>query len=57
MQPELEPGGDAEVAAAAADGPEQVRVLLLAGVDELAVGVTTSAASRLSMVSPWLRTR
>ena len=34
----LETGGDAEVAAAAAQGPEQVRVVLGAGHDDLAVG-------------------
>ena len=35
---EAEPGGDAEVAAAAADRPEQVGVGLGVGADELAVG-------------------
>ena len=38
MQPELERGHDAEVAAAAAQAPEQLGVLVLAGVHELAVG-------------------
>ena len=38
MQPVLEGGDHAEVAAPAADGPEQVRVLLLAGRQEAAVG-------------------
>jgi hypothetical protein len=55
VQAELEAGGDAEVAAAAADGPEQVRVGLVVDVEELAV--TSSAASRSSMVRPCFRTR
>ena len=38
VQPELEPGHDAEVAAAATQRPEQVGVLVLAGAHELAVG-------------------
>jgi hypothetical protein len=38
VQPELEGGDDAEVAAAAADRPEQVGVLPLAGPHALAVG-------------------
>ena len=38
VQPELEPGRDAEVAAAAADRPEQVRVRLGVHAQELAVG-------------------
>ena len=38
VQPELEPGGDAEVAAAAADRPEQVRVRARVDAQELAVG-------------------
>lgn len=38
MQGELERGHDAEVAPPAADRPEQVRVLVLAGGDDLAVG-------------------
>ena len=38
MQPELERGRDAEVAAAAAQPPQQLGVLVLAGVHELAVG-------------------
>ena len=38
MQPVLEFRHDAEVAAAAADSPEQIRILLLTGVQQLAVG-------------------
>jgi hypothetical protein len=38
VQPELELGDDAEVAAAAADAPEQVGVLVLAGPYHPAVG-------------------
>ena len=38
VQPVLERGDDAEVAAAAADGPEEIGVLGGARVDELAVG-------------------
>ena len=38
MQPELEGGDDAEVAAAAADGPEQIRVLVGRGPQDPAVG-------------------
>ena len=38
VEPELEPGHDAEVAAAAADRPEQVRVRLGVDAEELAVG-------------------
>ena len=37
VQPELEPGGDAVVAPAPADGPEQVRVRLLVDAEHLAV--------------------
>ena len=57
VQPELEPGRDAEVAAAATDRPEQVRVRLGVHVQELPSAVTTSAASRSSIVRPYLRTR
>ena len=53
MQLELERGHDAEVAAAAAERPEQVRVLVLAGVHwTWPSAVTTSAESRLSIDSP-----
>ena len=38
LEPEAEPGRDAEVAAAAADRPEQVRVRLGVHAEELAVG-------------------
>ena len=38
LEPELEPRGDAEVAAASAQGPEQVRVALRVDVPDLAVG-------------------
>jgi hypothetical protein len=38
VEPELELGDDAEVAAAAADAPEQVGVLVLAGAYHAAVG-------------------
>jgi hypothetical protein len=38
MQPVLEAGGDAEVPAAPADRPEQVRVLLSIDQQQLAVG-------------------
>ena len=38
MQLEQEAGHDAEIAAAAAQGPQQVGILLLAGGDEAAVG-------------------
>ena len=57
VQPVLEPRRDAEVAAAAADRPEQVRVML--GVDvgcSSPSAVTRSAASRESIVRPCLRT-
>ena len=38
MQLEIERGRDAEIAAAAAQAPEQILVLLRAGGDEFAVG-------------------
>src|SRR5262245_40634421 len=38
MQPELELGDDAEVAAAAAQRPEQLRVAVRAGLYDVAVG-------------------
>jgi hypothetical protein len=38
VKSELERGDDPEVAAAAAQAPEQVRVLVLAGGDQIAVG-------------------
>ena len=38
VQPELEAGGDAEVAAAAADGPEQLRMGLVVDAEQVAVG-------------------
>ena len=38
MQPEPEAGGDPEVAAAAPDGPEQVGVVLVVDLEDLAVG-------------------
>ena len=38
VEPELEAGRDAEVAAAAADRPEQVRIVLGVDAEELAVG-------------------
>jgi hypothetical protein len=52
VQPVAEPGHDAEVAAAAADRPEQVR--LVVGVDDAdaAVGRHDLGASRLSIVRP-----
>ena len=45
---ELEPGGDAEVAAAPAQGPKEVRVLLGARLSTSPYAVTTSSARRLS---------
>lgn len=38
MQPELELGDNAEVAATTAQRPEQVRVVLLRGTQDLTVG-------------------
>ena len=57
VEPVLEAGHDADVAAAAADRPEQVG--LVRGVDlaHLPSAVTTSAPTRLSIVRPCLRTR
>ena len=57
VEPELEAGHDAEVAAAAADRPEQVGVRLGVHAQKLPSAVTTSAASRSSIVRPCLRTR
>ena len=57
MRLEQERGDDAEVAAAAANGPEQVAVLLGLATTKLPSASTTSAASRLSMVRPYLRVR
>ena len=54
---EAEPGGDAEVAAAAADRPEQVGVVSASVRTSSPSAVTTSAASRLSIVRPCARTR
>src|SRR3989304_2311073 len=55
VQAVLEPGDDAEVAAAAAQAPEQVRVLVLAGLDDLAVGEddlrTDHAVDRVSQLA------
>ena len=56
VQPELERRDDAEVAAAAADRPEQVRVLASRSrARSSPSAVTTSAEIRLSMVRPNLR--
>ena len=52
---ELEAGDDAEVATAAAQRPEQVGVLVGAGVNRFAVGKNDSAASSESIVRPWWR--
>ena len=58
VQAEHERGDDAEVAAAAADRPEEVGVLVGAGADALAVGEhDVGGSSRLSMVRPYLRVR
>jgi hypothetical protein len=38
MEPELERGHDPEVRAGAADAPEELRMLVLAGADQVAVG-------------------
>ena len=51
----LEPRHDAEVAAAAADGPEQVWVTGLVDGDNHPSARTISAARRLSMVRPYFR--
>ena len=48
----LERGDDPEVPAAAAQGPEQIRVAGLAGDDASPVAVTTWAERRLSQVRP-----
>ena len=55
-EPELEAGHDAEVAAAAADRPEQVRVAPSLAVTIRPSAVTTSTETRLSIVRPYLRT-
>ena len=56
VQRELERGHDAEVAATAADAPEQIGVLLGArSQPAVPSAVTTSAEMRLSIVSPCLR--
>ena len=52
VQPELELGDHAEVAAAAAQRPEQVRVLVLGRPQDRPSAVTTSAETRLSIASP-----
>ena len=57
VQPELEARGDAEVAAAAADRPEEVGLALLVACTSSPSAVTTSAASRSSIVRPCFRTR
>ena len=57
VEPELEPGHDAEVAAAATDRPEQVRLVLGVDVQELAVGGDDLGREQESMVRPYLRTR
>jgi hypothetical protein len=53
MQPELELGDDAEVAATAPDPPEEIFVLPLA-VTTRPSATTTSAVMRLSQVRPYL---
>ena len=55
MSAERELGHDAEVAAAAAQRPEQVGVLVGARGHSWPSASTTSAASRLSIVSPYAR--
>ena len=55
VQGELELRDDAEVAAAAAQAPEQVGVLALAGVHEAPVGGDHVGATRLSQARPCLR--
>ena len=55
VQPVLERGDDAEVAAAAADAPEQVGVLSSLAVTSSPSAVTRSTESRLSTVAPCLR--
>ena len=55
VEPVLEGGDDAEVAPPTADGPEQVRVLLLAGRQRTAVGGNHSTEMRLSDERPCLR--
>ena len=58
LEPELEPRRDAEVAAAAADRPEQVGLVRRRRRRSTSPSaVTISAASRLSIVRPCLRTR
>ena len=57
-EPELEPGRDAEVAAAAADRPEEVRLRARRRpAGRWPSAVTISAASSESIVRPYLRTR
>ena len=51
MEPELEAGGDSGCPAAP-DGPEQVRIPLAVHRRMRPSAVTSSAASRLSMVQP-----
>ena len=55
MQVELEPRHDPEVAAAAAQAPQQLGVLLTRSGTSRPSAVTTSAATRLSQASPNLR--
>ena len=52
MQPELHPRHDAEVATPATEAPEQLGVLFAVGANHSPAGVTSSAAIRLSQVSP-----
>ena len=52
MELEFEIHDDAKVAAAAFQGPEQIGIFGFAGADQAAIGSTTSAASRLSQLSP-----
>jgi hypothetical protein len=52
MQAVLECGRDAEVAAAAAQAPEEVTVLVLAARSCRPSAVTTSTAVRLSQAAP-----
>ena len=56
VEPELEAGHDAEVAAAAADRPEQVRMLVSLAVTTRPSAVTTSTDTRASIARPCLRT-
>ena len=57
VEPEPQPGRDAEVAAAAPKRPEEPGMGVLVRLEQLAAAVTTSAPRTSSIVSPCSRTR